>query len=361
MLIKKKGCKIWIFRTRVNGKTWERSTGESDRRRAHVKVAELERLAQLQRKRGGGSLGLSQAIYREIEHVESDVSAFQADRLSYAFQNFLKRVGDLPIERITFEMVEDYQRFRLKEAAKETVNKELFAILRMLRNNGVRLDKPSCKPGRATKQRKFTPDELRMFFSHCQDEHKALFLLMLLTGARPAELLPSDKSGHLALLKEELDPETGRVEIRTAKLRGNEEKTRIFRLPEFLTQMIAEHARQIPGPHAFPPMGNLARVFNKTVKRAGIQKLTHRGRITAHCFRHTYGSYVAEAVGQNPFIVMQALGHSNMTTTKRYCHPESPVVNLDLDRILSIETHETGQRWGKSVGKKIAAPGQDAV
>jgi hypothetical protein len=35
-------------------------------------------------------------------------------------------------------------------------------------------------------------------------------------------------------------------------------------------------------------------------------------------------------MGENPFLVKQVLGHSQIATTDRYCHPVAPVVVIDL-------------------------------
>jgi hypothetical protein len=40
---------------------------------------------------------------------------------------------------------------------------------------------------------------------------------------------------------------------------------------------------------------------------------------------------MAEAVGQNPFLLKEVLGHQRITTTEQYCHPEAPVIALPFD------------------------------
>lgn len=46
------------------------------------------------------------------------------------------------------KVIEDYQRKRLKEVARTTVDKELCLILRMFRKSGIRLERPEGKKGK---------------------------------------------------------------------------------------------------------------------------------------------------------------------------------------------------------------------
>lgn len=98
---------------------------------------------------------------------------------------------------------------------------------------------------------------IRRFFSHCTKEQWLLFRLLLETGARPAEIVPSLRPSHVALLKEEVKPETRTVIIRNAKLKpGQEEKIRELRISEELMEELAAYARTIPGPHVFAQRNN---------------------------------------------------------------------------------------------------------
>jgi integrase len=38
-------------------------------------------------------------------------------------------------------------------------------------------------------------------------------------------------------------------------------------------------------------------------------------KVTAHCFRHTYATLMAEAIGQNPFVLKEILGHKRLTSS----------------------------------------------
>ncbi|KPL08199.1 hypothetical protein AMJ85_08620, partial [candidate division BRC1 bacterium SM23_51] len=242
---------------------------------------------------------------------------------------------------------EQYQRKRLGEVSRGTTNKEIVYLLRLLRLNGFVVPKPFPKRGRATEQRAFTPDELQRFFKACPERLKPLYALMLATGARLAELVPSDQSTHVVLLKTEVDLAAKRIVIRSAKTRSNTPgKVRVLQIPEDLAPMLEKWMREVDGPHVFRPLPNSHRDFDCILRKAGIPKADELGRkVTAHSFRHTYATFMAEATGHNPFVLKEILGHKRLSMTERYCHPTAASLPPPLKTIgplLDGETHVMG-------------------
>ncbi|MCL5270016.1 MAG: site-specific integrase [bacterium] len=184
-------------------------------------------------------------------------------------------------------------------------------------------------------------------------------MTMLATGARPAELIPSERSQHTALLKSEVDAESGIITIRGAKLKpGQEEVIRKVKITESLMEDFVVYARTIRGPHVFPSRNeSLKRTFERILKRAAIDKVDLLGKkLTAHSFRHTYCTLVAEALGYNPFVVKATLGHSQISTTSRYYHAAAPVMAIDLSDYMGNEAGEYGQAlWTKEAAGGSAA------
>lgn len=347
MTLRKVG-KVWVYQCKVNGKTWSRSTEESDKRKAAAKVAQLEALAQLHRDQPAKSVKLSRAIVAEVDRIEVDVSARQACRNHVCLKNFLTWLGrDIELARIDTELLERYQRDRLRKAAVATVNQELYAICAMLRQNKFRVDKPRYKPGKKTEQRDFTEEELQKFFAACEaEEHRTLFAFLLATGARPAEIIPSVRSAHVALLKKELDPAAATVIIRSAKIKpGQKKTTRLIQIPKELMERVVAQAAQVKGSHVFHVNQSLAKLFDRICVRAGIateeiverrdrmgnvtrkvviRKTDELGRkVTAHSFRHTYASMMARRVSYNPHVLKSIMGHHQLSTLDRYVHARS--------------------------------------
>jgi len=165
--------KVWHYQTKIEGKTFRRSTGQTDRRQAQ-RVAEQFRVeTRLRKKQPEDWLRLSQAMNREVARIETDISPSQAVRALSAFTALLKWIGkDAEITEITRETLETYQRYRLKTKSLSTTNKDLHFTLRMLRQNGTHLPKPSPKPGRETEVRPLTRDELVLLFNHVTDHFR---------------------------------------------------------------------------------------------------------------------------------------------------------------------------------------------
>lgn len=118
-------------------------------------------------------------------------------------------------------------------------------------------------------------------------------------------------------------------------LPGSKPTLRKIRIQSALIQMIGRVARSHSLRTVFKTIPALARVFNRIIAEAKIEKLDElKRKVTAHSFRHTFATLMAESVGHNPFIIKQILGHSNITTTDRYCHPTSEARIIDLADLL---------------------------
>ena len=210
------------------------------------------------------------------------------------------------------------------------MGKEVCYLLRVLRLNGFVIPRPSPKPGKFAPNRAFSHDELDRFFEHTPDRLWLRYAMLLATGARLAEMAPSDVSTHKPLLKTEVFLEKRSVMIRSAKARSVDPvTTRLLALPEELIPMLENQVARTRGAYVFEKLHNCARDFDATLKRAGIEKIDTLGRkLTVHSLRHTYATLMAESVGHNPFILKEVLGHKRISTTEQYCHPTAPVIAL---------------------------------
>ena len=112
---------------------------------------------------------------------------------------------------------------------------------------------------------------------------------------------------------------------------GQRAKERVMGVSTEVLERLLRQIRQNPDPHVFPANGALSKLFDRILERADIPKFDELGRkLTAHSFRHTYATFQAEAVSANPFLLKEILGHSQLSTTERYCHPRMEATVVDV-------------------------------
>lgn len=255
-----------------------------------------------------------------------------------AFTKWLKR--DIAIDRITTELLARYVSHRAQKRARGTIEKDLAFISRMLKGNGFDVDLPPVRGKEEKPNRPFTTSELQAFFKACAQyptndpgRYTPLFLMLLSTGARPAELVPSPRSSHVALLKKDIDMENENVIIYGAKRKaGKPSKTSRIPVAKSLLKLCLEHAPE--GPYLFREM-DMAQDFDRILKKAKISKIDERGeKLTAHSFRHTYGTMLAEA-GASAYIIQNILRHADPRMTSKYlAHATAKIEIIDIDQYL---------------------------
>ena len=326
------GRRHWTWQATINGKVVLRSTRETEKAKALQHVPRLEEWARLQRGQRTGFPDLLQAVTSLTQKVEDETSAGRALRVSTSLTNFVKFTGNVDLRAINTDMLDAYQRHRLKSVAEATVRDELTTVLRLLRENGLNVIAPRYLPGTRTQQRAFTNDELNRFFRACPDLRRPLYATLLVTGARLAELVPSGRSTHQPLLKTEVEADLSRIVLRCAKRRRNARpNVRIIPIPADVLSMLQTHMQSLPDPFVFEPQANGPRDFDVILKNAEIEKVDPLGRkVTQHAFRHTYATMMAATLGGNAFMLKAIMGHAKISTTERYCHPEAPALSLDL-------------------------------
>jgi integrase len=332
------GCKVWHYQCRIGGKSWCRSTGETNKRKAAEAARVLQRQARLLRTRGRGSSTLLPAIVAEVERVEMDVGAREAQRVSQALTNFFTFAGNVALDRISSAMVETFQRRRLESVSTSTINKELSYLLRLLRLRGYAVQRPPAKRRRETQVRNITADEARQFFAACPEPLRLMYAMMYYTGARMSEIVPSEKSDHIPLLKTEVDLEACRLNLRTGKgHKGKRREVRRLSFPEELREPLRRQIESTEEEFVFPPFPNGGHAFDHILRATGIAKRNAAGEVLrAHSFRHAYGTGMAERV--SPFEVQKLLGHASLQTTQRYVHIQAPDVTAPIT--IEFETRE---------------------
>lgn len=224
-LVKPKGRNVWVYQIYMPGRTiFKRSTGKTNYQAAVAEARKLYRQALLLSASPDASLEdlqlkLGKAVVQEVKRIEDLGNPDRAQRVSYCLENFYNWAGNIPLDKITTDMLARYQVFRSTCKKKINVGKdrktrqeaqggrpiststivmEVQYVIRMLKNNGFTVAKPKPpKKREAHAGRPFTPEELKKFFEACNaypnedpGRYTPLFMLILSAGARPAELVP---------------------------------------------------------------------------------------------------------------------------------------------------------------------------
>lgn len=336
-----------------------RTTGETDYNLALAAARRIHSEIALLKDSHSDSRLLDAAAIREIRWTSENSSGERTWRVTYCLENFVKFAGNISIDDITTDMLARYQRYRVKqpkminkkkngkwvrEPAKDgtptataTINLEIGYVIRMLKHNGIlTVHRPPALPvNEEHRGRPFKAEELVKFFEACDrfpqndpGRYKPLFLLMLCTGARPAELIPTyqkklseeeRRKRHKPLLKSEVNYEHGIVNLRSCKKKPGVKRNDAtpYRVVPFVLDLVKKVAEQTPGPHVFSkfPIKNY---FDRILKLAGLDKVDELGeKLTAHSFRHTYGTIQAEA-GVEAFVLQNLMRHKDPRMTARY-------------------------------------------
>lgn len=238
----------------------------------------------------------------------------------------------------------------------------LRAVLRSALNRAVKLRRLEVNPILGTEPVRymqkdsgvFTDAEVKRFLVVAEDARLGcLFVLCLSLGLRIAEALGL-RAGGIDLATREIHI---RRQLQRVKLPGEEQGRWIEREPKkgslrdlpipepgyrFLVRHLAKRAEEaLAAGEKWTDSGflfvnaiggplhekNVAEEFHATCDRAKVP------RIRFHDTRHSCGTFLH---AQGADSIMRILGHSQLSTTKRYTHVSARVVKPALDRVDSL-------------------------
>jgi site-specific recombinase XerD len=234
-----------------------------------------------------------------------------------AVKRFDRFVGELPLEQVRAEQLEEYQRhLAAREVSWSTFNLYTCA-LRFFYKEYLRLEDwdptrvPFQKCGRKLPQ-VFGQDEVSALLDAAPEEkYRTIFMVGYGCGLRLAEIL--------ALRPEHID--SSRMVIRIEQGKGR--KDRYVMLPQRMLEQLracwrAYRPRRFvfEGQRAGAPLSKRAvgRAFDKARHAAGIRK-----RGSMRTLRHSFATHLLEG-GTNIRTIQALLGHRSLTTTQRYTH-----------------------------------------
>lgn len=104
---------------------------------------------------------------------------------------------------------------------------------------------------------------------------------------------------------------TDRVRELLFKQIGKRSDGWLFPSPRYQGEHIKRHA--------------LTAAWRVTANKAGVS-----ADVDLYCARHTYGTDVMR-VTKDPFLTMKLLGHTELSTTERYQHPDMGLIGAMMD------------------------------
>ncbi len=171
----------------------------------------------------------------------------------------------------------------------------------------------------------WTPEQARLFNDiAATDPYYALYFVALTTGMRRGELIglrwqDVDFDAERLTVQQTISRAQGRLHVRDTKTAAG--RRRIALLPETITVLREHRQRQLAGgvsspeglvfvnPHGEPAsVTTVGKHFHAIITAAGLP------HIRLHDLRHSHASMLM-ALGVNPKVIAERLGHANISTT----------------------------------------------
>lgn len=164
----------------------------------------------------------------------------------------------------------------------------------------------------------------------------ALFLI-LDCGLRPIEIV--------GLKITDIDLALGGIRVQDSKTRAGKRLVPMTeRVKELLTKRIGRRVDGWLFPSPRYPKEHIKRnaltaAWRLTANKAGVSS-----DVDLYCARHTYGTDVFNAT-KDPFLTMKLMGHTEISTTERYQHPNMGMIGALMDErnLLRHNLRHTGQ------------------
>jgi integrase len=380
------GTRYWYACFRgADSRRVQRSTGETDRRRAQ-KIADAFEQASFDARRGLLVERAARKVIGEIYEI-STRETLCSDSIEDFFNRWLERVkieshykthqrysaitkrfidwlgprAQLGIAHLSSVDIVHHRDFLARQHSPATVNTSLAAIQSALSrafddglvdvNEASRVPRLEDDPAHKTQRRAFTPDELKAILAVCDQEWYGMVIVAAYTGAR---------LGDISLLCWE------NVDLESRELRFTTEKTNRAQVVP-ISEVVYRHLLEIASsddpraplfPRAFAtrqrqvPTSALSNRFFRVMSQAGVvaprdNKSRGKGRSAArttsalgfHSLRH-YVTSQLKMSGASDSIARAIVGHETAAVSRIYSHIDTPTLRAAIDRLPDITEPE---------------------
>lgn len=327
VLLKRRGWAeaVWHVRWYEAGHTRERSTGAADREAADIFFGQwlLDRgkftADQPEGPRYPSEVTIAQALSIYASRHASRLEG--AARVGYAMKPLLDWWADRKVDAVRPETCEAYVSHRVELGWKVGTAARELIVLRAAVNYSVKngyltaapfVKLPPKQPGR---ERWLTRSEAARLLWESRREpksrlHLPLFIMVALrTGAR--------RGAILGLRWSQVDLVRGRIDFNEPGRPVTNKRRPIIPVPRKLLWFLRSAQRRANCPYVISyegeRVGSVKHSLASACRRAGLQG------VTSHVFRHTCGTWLAQA-GVDLHQVAGWLGHTNERTTELYAH-----------------------------------------
>ncbi|MFC1717372.1 tyrosine-type recombinase/integrase [Candidatus Poribacteria bacterium] len=320
------GKKCYVYVTFPDGTRYRKSVGtkrQAEEIEKRIKSAIVQGKWEIYKMKDVSFSDLA-AEYLEYARMNKAPSSFKSDRCRIEL-HLLPYFDDIPIKRISAQMVEEYKQARLKEdASPNTVNHELTNLSHMLRlaiqwqyidRNVVSNVQRMRLPERPT--RFLSKSEILRLMEAARESYIYPILMTALhTGMRKSELL------NLKWTDIDFDQCTVTVQAKEDWHTKNY-KSRTLQLTPALYEVLRKHRKQhlsrgVQSEYMFTYRGKRIRCDIKGSLKTVLRK-AHLVGVTLHTLRHTFASQLAMA-GVSLKEIQELMGHLSFETTLQYAH-----------------------------------------
>jgi len=345
-MIFKRG-KVYWFDFWFRGRRYRQSTGLGNRNAAlHVEAKKRVQVAEQQ----AGIQRLRKAPQFEVfvrdEFIPWDKTEHVAHprthrRYLTSIHSLLRVFGKSTLDEIRTSAIERYKIRRLQEVTETGVNRDLAALRRILNFavrqgylarstfQGVRLYRE--KPGM---MRILSHDEEARYLSVASKTLKDVAALMLETGMRPEEVFTL-RMENVYLVKGYLHVPTGKTQFARRNIPLSKRAISVLK-------------PRMKGAYLFPnrldselPLTTVQKEHDKARRKAGLQ-------FRLYDLRHTFGSRAVMAGVDLPTL-KELMGHSHISMTMRYVHPNPEHKQQAIRKLESFNQAQSPQNLPQSV------------
>jgi len=246
------------------------------------------------------------------------------------------KMGDTPIDKVDEPLIEAFKMWALKNVtnvkgepvAKDTINRYLAALRKALRYAHRKLKLIDKVPvfemyGQPEPtEYVFTDDEYEKWVNSAPELLKSASVLARWSGICRGEMLALQKDSVNLLDQPDCDGFYGEIEVRRGLKRKCRRRTlKLNREMRDALQVLMLRSRCH---HVFTSPENPAKPLVRYTLDSQVRRMKAKGGFHTesgvHALRHTFLTEMGELT--DPYTLQRIAGHSNITTTMRYVHPQ---------------------------------------